>query len=242
MQSQYVLQYEELEKFHWWWIARREIVHSMVMQLANGSGAKKRLLDVGCGAGMQLSVMQNFEKVGLEPNQTLAKRAESNTGAPILNETLPLNPSHRETPFDFVLLLDVLEHLEEDVAGLRSVVAALKPDGYVIINVPAHPWLWTVHDEVNEHKRRYTRQKLIDTMNGAGLQIQFLKFWGSFLVPAALLRTRKPGSAQKYQVSIPGPSIAKILSGLLKVDFWINKYLPSFTGLSLLAVGRKITV
>lgn len=239
MQSQYVLQYENLEKHHWWWIARREIVCVILSKLATRGEQRPRVLDIGCGAGMQLSILDGFDAVGVEPNPILAERARANTSAEILNEGLPIHPSSLNTPFDFILLLDVLEHLDHDVEGLRSAMMALKPGGFVIVNVPAHPWLWSVHDDMNEHKRRYTRKQLSQVLEDAGLHLESIQFWGSILVPAAFLRGRK-ATKKDYLVNIPSGPIAQILRSVLKVDFFLNKYLLSFAGLSLLAVGRKL--
>jgi SAM-dependent methyltransferase len=238
VQSQYVLQYESLERDHWWWIARREIIVSILKKLSAPLQERARLLDVGCGTGMQLKALREFDATGVEPNPLLAERARRNTGAPILNEGLPLK-GFTNSDFDFILLLDVLEHLEDDLGGLQSAIASLKPGGFVIINVPAHSWLWTRHDEVNEHKRRYTRKQLHQLLHSAQLQICQIQFWGSLLVPAALLRGKNSKSADDYHVSIPGPPVAQILRTVLKFDYVLNKYLPSFTGLSLLAVARK---
>ena len=63
-------------------------------------------------------------------------------------------------PADVVVCTDVLEHVEADREALTGIARKLKPGGRILITVPAHPWLWSAHDVVNHHKRRYTRRTL----------------------------------------------------------------------------------
>src|SRR4029079_14886838 len=68
----------------------------------------------------------------------------------------PLGPDFRaEEPYDLILLLDVLEHIADDVAALAAARRALRPGGHLLVTVPALPWLWSRHDEANHHHRRY---------------------------------------------------------------------------------------
>jgi SAM-dependent methyltransferase len=238
VKSNYVDQYEDLEKRHWWWLARQKIITSILKRLSKEYDRRPMLLDIGCGAGIQLGLIQNFDSVGIEPSPVLAERARINTGAKILNTPLPLEPGSLPM-FDCVLMHDVLEHIDNDREALQSVLQFVSPSGFIIVNVPAHPWLWSIHDVVNEHKRRYTRRDLIRLLESADLQIEKVQYWGSFLVPAAFLQRRRHGDPNNYRVSIPSPAVCQAMSRLLTVDFMVNSYLPSWTGLSLLSIARK---
>jgi SAM-dependent methyltransferase len=238
MKSKYIEQYEALEKNHWWWIARRRIIRSILRQQFQTQPEIPRLLDIGCGAGVQLSLLKDFEVVGVEPDPVLAQRARINSGAEIINASLPLSSiSLRE--FDVILMLDVLEHLTDDLGALQSVKRYLKPTGFMILNVPAGPRLWSIHDVVNEHKRRYTRAHLKKLLQSADLMIQKIHYWGSFLVPAAYWQRRGDVSIEEYRVSVPSPLIAGILSRISFLDYLMNAHICSVTGLSVLAVAKQ---
>ena len=70
-------------------------------------------------------------------------------------------PSSSEFPtqgYDLIGAFDVIEHIDDDRAGIASIATKLKPGGKFIMTVPAHPWMWSAHDVVNHHKRRYSKR------------------------------------------------------------------------------------
>lgn len=246
MNSDYVAEYESLEKGHWWWQARRDIVLDILEGLRRerpGGGAPK-LLDIGCGAGVNLaSFRETFDCVGVEPDAVLVEKARANSRVPVHHGTLPAGlPPLGPASFDYVLLLDVIEHIEDDRAALESAAALLKPGGRMIINVPALPWMWSVHDEVNQHKRRYLAAGLREVIGGAGLAASLVKYWGAFPVPLAFLERqakRLLGRAESYHVPIPSPRINGLCRRMLTAEFSMTKSFGLPLGLSLIAVAHK---
>lgn len=85
--------------------------------------------------------------------------------------------------FDMIVLLDVLEHVEDDIAALERIRAKLAPGGRVLVTVPALPWLWSEHDETHHHFRRYTRATLRRSAEAAGLRIVETGFFSALLFP-----------------------------------------------------------
>jgi SAM-dependent methyltransferase len=84
-----------------------------------------------------------------------------------------------------VAILDVLEHVEADREALESIARKLRPGGRILITVPAHPWMWSAHDVVNHHQRRYTRKALRNVVEAAGLKLDMMSYFNSLLFPLA---------------------------------------------------------
>jgi len=82
-------------------------------------------------------------------------------------------------------ILGVIEHIDEDVAGMRALAGKLKPGGKMLITVPAFPWMWSAHDVVNHHKRRYTRRTLRALVDDAGLKLEMMSWFNSLPFPLA---------------------------------------------------------
>lgn len=246
MNSDYVAEYESMEKGHWWWQARRDIVLDILAGLrrARPGPARPTLLDIGCGAGVNLaSFRESFDCVGVEPDPVLVEKARANSRVPVHQGTLPSGlPPLAAASFDYVLLLDVIEHVDDDLGALKSAAALLKPDGRMVINVPALPWMWSVHDEVNQHKRRYLAAGLREVIEGAGLVAPLVRYWGSFPVPLAFLERQSKrllGREESYSVPIPSPRINDLCRRMLRAEFSMTKALGIPFGLSLIAVAHK---
>lgn len=141
------------------------------------------------------------------------------------------------------MLLDVLEHIDNDVASLRTLAALLAPGGYLILTVPAFPFLWSPHDEEHHHKRRYRAAGLHKVIESTGLRLSYLSHFNTWLFPlvAAIRLARKiyPANEVGRDVQLPGPTVNSMLQAVFGSERrWIGKLRMPF-GVSLLAVARK---
>src|SRR6266567_2800474 len=151
----YSIMYEVEEK-HWWFAGRRRIIASFVEDICREfETGKPRILDVGCGTGANIQMLSQFGSaegvdVSTEALEFCRARGLTNVkqGAA---ETLP----HGDASFDLVTGLDVIEHLDDDVAGLREMRRVLRPGGRALLFVPAFMFLWGVQDDISHHRRRY---------------------------------------------------------------------------------------
>src|SRR5207245_7389852 len=154
----------KVEDRHWWFVGRRRIIAAFVEQicrnLQNGGPGQPRILDIGCGTGANLELLSKFGEaegvdVSTEALNFCRARGLKNVkqGAA---ESLPCD----DRSFDLVTGLDVVEHLDDDVAGLREMHRVLRTDGRVLLFVPAFMFLWCVQDDVSNHRRRYTLSEL----------------------------------------------------------------------------------
>ena len=192
-----------VEDRHWWFTARRSIILHLVSQLAPPGAS---VLDMGCGTGFTLEALATrFDAWGLEPDPAVRARTRPSVRDRVLpGDTRDRSALGRRT-FDVVLLLDVLEHVEDDRAELSSVAAALAPGGKLVLTVPANPGLWSDHDERNGHYRRYTEDTLRALLLAASLSPSLLTHINARLYPLARLH-RKRATSSSAELRIPsGP-------------------------------------
>src|ERR1700681_393485 len=171
-QHTYSIMYE-VEGKHWWFAGRRRIIEGFVEKVCRDVvRLPPRILDVGCGTGANLQMLAQFgaaEGVDVSPEALDFCRARGlkdvKQGAA---ETLPF----ADASFDLVTGLDVVEHLDDDIAGLREMCRVLSSDGRAVLFVPAFMFLWGVQDDISHHRRRYTLPELKQRLRDAGLKIE----------------------------------------------------------------------
>jgi SAM-dependent methyltransferase len=164
--------------------------------------------------------------------------ASQRLGHAVMDAPLPALTGVEDRAYDLVAILDVLEHVEEDREALESIARKLRPGGRILIAVPAHPWMWSAHDVVNHHKRRYTRRTLKAVVEAAGLKLDMMSWFNSLLFPLAAA-ARLAGKVRKKEDSDdklpPAP-----LNALFEEIFGLERYaigrLPFPPGVSLVAI------
>ncbi len=148
------------EDTHWWFAARRRLIHTILSRSAAvPQGAQ--ILEAGCGTGGNLALLSEFGTVdAFEFDAAAREIAEEKSGLPIVFGALPSDLPFGQKKFDIIGLFDVLEHIEDDQASLAALGARLAPEGQIVLTVPAFPALWSRHDERHHHFRRYTSKSL----------------------------------------------------------------------------------
>jgi len=242
MKDSFAKQYEKLEQEHYWHQARREIVDEALRNYVDSAEQPLKILDVGCGTGTYAKhLASETEYIGVETNPYLTARARAK-GVHIIEQAMPSKLDLPERHFDAILLLDVLEHIQDDVGTLESLLPLLKQDGRFIINVPAHPVLWSLLDEVNEHKRRYTKKVLVDRVKKVNLKPIVTRYWASGAASFALLQRRlwwQTRSLKTYQTHIPSPVINNLMKKYLVNEWHLTRHLPLPFGVSIFMVSGK---
>lgn len=174
----------ELERAHWWFVGRRKLLGRVIAGLGLPDGA--RILEVGCGVGGNLPLLDRFGAVeALEPDADSRGYIEARQGRRVADGALPGAVPFEAGAFDAVCSFDVLEHVEEDAASVRRLAELVRPGGVVVATVPAYRWMWSGHDEQHHHRRRYDKAQFEALFRGAGLSIVKASHFNTLLFPVA---------------------------------------------------------
>jgi 2-polyprenyl-3-methyl-5-hydroxy-6-metoxy-1,4-benzoquinol methylase len=229
----------EIDGRHWWYRARREILSRLIETRARPP-AGARILEIGCGTGHNLEMLGRFGTVdAVEMDAAARAVASERLGRPARMATLPALEGVERGAYDLVALLDVLEHVDEDRDSLSSIAERLKPGGRILLTVPAHPWMWSAHDVVNHHKRRYTKSGLRGVVEAAGLKVELLSYFNSLLFPvaaAARLAGRLTGKEDSDDKLPPAP-INRTFEFLFGLERYAVGRVPFPPGVSLVAIA-----
>jgi SAM-dependent methyltransferase len=175
----------EHDSTHWWYRARRDILADYLTR-EGGLPKAAKILEIGCGTGHNLPMLGQFGEVdAIEIDPAARDIAAQRLGKPVGAAPLPILPDVPMGHYDLIAVLDVVEHIEDDVAALSAMRERLAPGGKILITVPAHPWMWSAHDVVNHHHRRYTKATLKAAITAAGLRPRKLGYFNSLLFPLA---------------------------------------------------------
>lgn len=226
-----------LDEAHWWYRARRRILTDVIARYANLPAAAE-IAEIGCGTGSNLPTLEKFGTLtAIEPDDLARAHAAKRSNATMLDGRLPDQIPLENNSLDLAVMLDVLEHLDDDLAALKAIAAKLKPSGHFILTVPAIPSLWSPHDEEHHHKRRYTAQTLRLAMENAGLKVKMISYFNTLLFPliAGVRWMKKLTKSQSADTGMP-PSW---LNGLLENIFAFERY---SIGRFLMPVGVSLIV
>jgi SAM-dependent methyltransferase len=231
-----------VEERSFWFRARNRLIVSTVRRHFPAAGS---FLEIGCGSGIVLAalreVMPELRLVGVELYEEGLEIARRRLPDAELLE-LDARELSFEDEFDVVGAFDVIEHIDEDELVLERMLRAARPGGGVLVLVPQHPWLWSEHDRVMEHRRRYTRRELVGKAERAGIQVVEVTSFVSSLLPAMA------GSRMLDRVRKRTDPIARLEGGPLNRVFervldgerrLIERGVSLPFGGSLMLVGRK---
>ncbi|MEO5927989.1 MAG: class I SAM-dependent methyltransferase [Patescibacteria group bacterium] len=233
--------HHRLEESHWWFLGRRKIIRTLLETLR--LRAPSRVLDIGSGAGGMLETLLPYGSVSaLEGDAESAthireRYADRVTVLPQFFEQANILPGS----FDVVSLFDVLEHIEDDEAALRKIFAILSPGGTLIITVPAFPFLWSGHDVLNRHFRRYVGKELRFKIEQAGFKIRRLSYFNFFLfLPIVIARLffRASGRVES-DFHVPNAGTNTLLMKIFSAEHAFVRRVNLPIGVSILAVAKK---
>jgi len=173
----------EIDRDHWWFVGRRRILTALLERWRPRKGPL-RILEVGCGTGSNIAMLQQFGTVdAIEPDDHARAFAAQRTGVAVKGGYLPDVPLE-DGRYDLIVLLDVLEHIPDDRGALAALRPKLAPGGRLVLAVPAMPSLWSGHDVAHHHQRRYTRQTLEAVVSAAGFRTLRRTAFNTLLLPA----------------------------------------------------------
>jgi SAM-dependent methyltransferase len=175
------------QQVHWWFAGRRAILNRLLKTLR--LPPESRILEIGCGTGGNIAVLQKFGSVtAVELDSFARDQVRTAMKIEIAPGSLPDDLPYADRKFDVICLFDVLEHVERDQEALSVLRERLAPKGLLIITVPAYQWLYSSHDVQHHHYRRYTARQLRTIAKAAGLRPTRVGYYNTVLFPLALIR------------------------------------------------------
>jgi len=239
-ESLYHLHFQQ-EESHWWFAARTQIVLRVIERYGNLKPGDT-ILDIGCGTGaIMKELSKTYNMVGIDMSP-LAVEYSKKRG--LKNVFLMPAEEFPKDKFDVkaVTLLDVIEHIDDDVSVLKTARDIVGPDGRVIVTVPAHMWMWSAHDLANHHKRRYSPSTLRAALEAAGLEPVKFTYYNTFLFPLAAAKKfvdrNKNVNEATGEVDQPSPLVNSVFRTVFEAE---KHFVPSLNlpfGVSLMAVAK----
>lgn len=232
------------EQSHWWFVGRRTLIFDQIDR-AYHDRTDLQILDVGCGTGLNMKYLARYGQVtGADLSSTALNFCRVRGHTRLIKSPIERLPFSDNT-FDLVTALDIIEHLDDDLAGLKEIQRVLKPGGRVFILVPAYKFLWSLQDEISSHRRRYITRQLRAVIMGSGLRVERMTYANTLLFPvvfggriALKVRRRYDTSIENENGLHPGWS-NEILKTIFQAEAPLLRHVNAPFGVSILAVGEK---
>ena len=216
---------------------RRKIITAKIQE------DHKRVLDIGCGSGLMLNALENVgQTFGMDMSDEAISFSKEVFNGRVEKGALPDQLPYQENFFDLITALDVIEHIDNDVDSISAIRSLLVPGGKAVFTVPAYMFLWSAHDEMNEHKRRYTLPELNEKLVQAGFTVEKISYYNTFLFPVVFLVRmlnnvfKRDGASD---MDMPGSALNYVLKKIFGIEKYLLRVFNLPFGVSVLAVVRK---
>ena len=243
--SEYGVMYR-LEQSYWWFVGKQFLVREQIKPLLLNRGRGARILDIGSGTGIILKTLQEFgQAFGMEMSWEAIQFLKRRNLKEVVRSDAEQHLPFKDDSFSLVTCLDVLEHLDHDKELLAEMIRVCEEGGHVLVTVPAFNRLWSPHDSVFHHRRRYTRTRLLGRLNGLNAQVIRASYY-NFMLSLPILVVRKlralfseKGKGQSdFFINLP-EGVNRSLSALYKLEILGLRILRYPYGVSLLVLLRK---
>ena len=233
---------------HPWWRARTRLVLRLLKRHGVAPGA--RVLDAGCGWGVTLAALEQrgYRATGLDVSRQALERLNRPERHLIQADLTHAFAESQvsSSGYDVILALDVVEHIDDDQAAVTNLARLLRPGGIFIVSVPALPELFSEFDRVQGHRRRYCPDDVRGLFSRAGLHVEQLFWWASWLVPVFRSRkrsretpSRSPAEIYRQHLKLPPRPLDALLSAAFRWDEYRAIRGKNRRGTSLVAIARK---
>jgi SAM-dependent methyltransferase len=245
----------DMQERHFWYRGRHRFLLKAVNRYLPKSGQPFSAIDLGGGAGGWVRYLaqhrpEEFEPLALADSSLMALTLAASVLPPNAQRyQIDLMQLHMRDQWDAAFLLDVIEHLPDDLQALRQTREALKPGGYLFVTTPAFPQFWSYNDEMGHHLRRYRRGDFDRLAQKSGLTLCDARYFMFFLSPLYLLSRLKVGSAtltpaQRKEIlikqhQVPPAHVNSMMSAIFAAETPLGHWLRFAWGTSILGVFKK---
>lgn len=232
----------EYEQSYWWHQGRLEIIQTY-MRRASRNRPSPAILNVGCGTGGTIKMLEKFGTVDNVDTSDDAIGFAQKLGYKNITKVDDINLPFKDAVYDIVGAFDVLEHIEDHKSALSEWKRVLKDDGAIVVTVPAYQWLWSGHDVTMHHWRRYTMKSLTALAAEANLRPERKSYAIGFSLPLVAgfrLASKVLNRADSEASFVPVPgAINKLFTALLKAEAKLHDTVSLPAGSSLITILRK---
>lgn len=246
MNRQYFNTYYNLERSHWWFKARLEILESLLDLYLVKEKKNIKILNTGVATGATTKMLEKYGNVtSLEYDQECCNFLKNELNIDVINGSLTQLPFKKES-FDLVCAFDVIEHIKQDDLAIDEIKRVLKKNGTFCLTVPAFNFLWSEHDIINHHFRRYTSSKLAKKITNRGMTVSYKTYFNFFLFTPILIirffasKMKKKSGKSDFETYKQNSFLSNILFNIFRFEKWFIKQKKSFPfGVSIIITGIK---
>lgn len=236
----YEIEYK-IQNYHWWFLGRKKLLGSILHYI--NLLAEKNILEIGCGTGPNISVLNftKFKVIGLDLSKYALSIVKKRFDIPLINGDLN-NLPFKSNSVDIIIAMDVIEHLDNDINGIKEIYRTLKNGGVIIISVPAFKFLWGLQDIVTGHKRRYSLKDIKLKLKNNNFFIikshyfNFFLFYPIFFIRRLILILNLK---IKSENEVNFPLLNFFLKKILLVEIFLSKFIKFPFGVSILCLAKK---
>ncbi len=246
MESDYLHKYYLFERKHWWFRVREKI---LMQQLDKSlpSGASLKILNAGAATGRTSQMLQKYGAVvSVEKDHDTCVFLQQKLGLDVVESELESLP-FEDNLFDVVCIFDVIEHIEEQKVAISELYRVCKTGGLLYCSVPAFSFLWSRHDEVNHHVRRYTRPGITQLIQSK-FKVVYNSYFNCLLfVPILCCRLfqrympkpKRMVSDFEHSKLLNGSFFSFFFNAIFSIEIFLLKFVPLPFGVSILVRAKK---
>lgn len=232
----------KIESFHWWFVVRRKLLQTILSFIDIPKNSLT--LDIGCGTGSNLKVLRSAGlcAIGLDQSRYALTLVRMKEDIPLLIGDLNQLPVKTKS-IGLIIAMDIFEHLEEDLVGIRESYRVLDEGGILIVTVPAFKFLWGIQDVVTGHRRRYSRKEIMKRLKAGGFDLVKSSYFNFFLFfPILFARwiIRCFGFKIESENEVNFPLINFLLKAIFSLELYVLKYFSFPFGVSIFCIAKKI--
>ncbi len=233
----------EVEDVHWWFRGRRMVLKSVLDNYSHIPKQSTDILEIGCGNGGNLKLLSDYGRIfAIELDAAARERAERRGIAQVEKGYLPDRLPFDNKMFDIIAAFDVIEHIDDDLKSIQAIHARLNPQGLVLLTVPAYNQLWSRHDELSHHKRRYHVVQITSIIERAGFKVLYKSYFNTLLFPLAafnILLSKIFKRAPYFALKLPPSPINNIFTRIFSFESQILSKFSLPFGMSILVCAQR---